>query len=71
MLEIYRYDYISGDVLVMSLYVIKLTQCKSSNIAICSFLVFFIQWKQNICLFHFSLLHYVHQFRECRNKKQI
>jgi len=44
MLEIYRHDYIFGDVLVTLLYVIKLTQCKSSNIATCSFLVFFIQW---------------------------
>jgi len=42
MLEIYRHDYISGDVFVTSLYVIKLTQCKSSNIATYSFLVFFM-----------------------------
>jgi len=51
MLEIYRHDYISGDVLVISLYVIKLTQCKSSNIATCFFLVFFIQCSQATHLF--------------------
>jgi len=30
-----------------------------------------ISWSEtNICLFHFNLLHRIHQFRECRNKKQ-